>query len=140
MPNQFKIISWNKKVRDIYLYMNKEECVMQDDQGEIGKKLLSHIIDRLATNEVEVSDIKQILTVLSKTMTELTKVVEAWDVDIQAELAGEMLDTAPVMSPKTYMVKSTMTEYFRSNSKEAEDIFNKIVYDKNVFVTEVAEA
>ena len=73
-------------------------------------------------------------------MTELTKVVEAWDVDIQAELAGEMLDTAPVMSPKTYMVKSTMTEYFRSNSKEAEDIFNKIVYDKNVFVTEVAEA
>ena len=44
------------------------------------------------------------------------------------------------MSPKTYMVKNIMSEYFKSNSKEAEDLFNKIVYDKNVLVTEIAEA
>jgi len=113
---------------------------MKDEQGEVGKKLLTHIIDRLATNEVEVSDIKQILTVLSKTMRDLTKVVEAWDVDIQAELSGDMLDPGPVMSTKTYMVKNIMVEYFKGNSKEAEDLLNKIVYDKNVFVTEIAEA
>ena len=120
--------------------MNNEEYVMKDEQGEVGKKLLTHIIDRLATNEVEVSDIKQILTVLSKTMNDLTKVVQAWDVELQAELSGELLDSGPTMSHKTYMVKNTMSEYFKSNSKEAEDLFNKIVYDKNVFVTEIAEA
>ena len=119
--------------------MNNGEYVMKDDKGEIGKKLLTHIIDRLTTNEVEVSDIKQILITINKTMSELTKVVGAWDADIQAELAGEFL-SEPVMSSKTHMVKKIMTEYFKGNSKEAEDIFNKIVYDKNVFVTEVAEA
>ena len=113
---------------------------MKDEQGEVGKKLLTHIIDRLATNEVEVSDIKQILTVLSKTMNDLTKVVQGWDDEVHAELSGELLDSGPTMSHKTYMVKNIMSEYFKSNSKEAEDLFNKIVYDKNVLVTEIAEA
>ena len=33
---------------------------MNDEHAEAGKKLLTHIIERLTTQEVEVSDIKQI--------------------------------------------------------------------------------
>jgi len=116
---------------------------MNEEQSDVGKKLLSHIIERLTTQEVEVSDIKQILTVINKTMNELANVVETWDQDITAEKIEIQLESQldnPILTAKTYLVKQIMTEYFKSNSKEAEDILSKIVYDKNVLVTEVAEA
>jgi len=123
--------------------MNNGEYVMNEEQSDVGKKLLSHIIERLTTQEVEVSDIKQILTVINKTMNELANVVETWDQDITAEKIEIQLESQldnPILTAKTYLVKQIMTEYFKSNSKEAEDILSKIVYDKNVLVTEVAEA
>ena len=115
---------------------------MNDEHAEVGKKLLTHIIERLTTQEVEVSDIKQILTVINKTMRDLTSVVERWDEDITAEKIEIQLEEQLYNKPtqKTRMVKQIMSEYLKSNSKEAEDIFEKIIYDKNVLVTEVAEA
>lgn len=123
--------------------MNNGEYVMNEEQSDVGKKLLSHIIERLTTQEVEVSDIKQLLTVINKTMNELASVVETWDQDITSENIEIQLESQlnnPTLTAKTYLVKQIMTEYFKSNSKEAEDLFEKIVYDKNVLVTEIAEA
>lgn len=116
---------------------------MKDERGAMGKKLLGHIIDRLTTQEVEVSDIKQILITISKTVKELAGVVEQWDQDITAEKMEihfeEQLNNPPISS-KTYHVRKIMSEYFKSNEEEAIKILEKIVYDKNVLVTEIAEA
>tara|TARA_A100001391_G_C5028664_1_gene267748 strand:+ start:269 stop:592 length:324 start_codon:yes stop_codon:yes gene_type:complete len=99
--------------------------------------ILGHIITRLTDNEIATSDIKDMLVKLNSTMNEI---VEILDVVLIEEGTLEDFEKVKNIKSKKVLVEYVISDYFRNNKKEAEQLLNELLDKKALFTREIGES
>ena len=101
-------------------------------------EILTHMLDRLTDTEIATSDIKQMLITLNAAMQDIVSVVDL----MVAEDAGmyEFKEIQDIKSGKNSVTKYIISEYFRENPKEAEELLRELTEQKVLFVNEIGES
>ena len=99
--------------------------------------ILTHIISRLTDNEIATSDIKDMLMKLNSTMNEI---VEILDVVLIEEGTIEDFDKVKNIKSKKVLVEYVISDYFRNNKKEAEQLLEELLEQKVLFTRDVGES
>ena len=99
--------------------------------------ILGHIISRLTDNEIATSDIKDMLIKLNSTMNEI---VEILDVVMLEEATLEDFDRIKNIKSKKVLVEYVISDYFRNNKKEAEQLLEELLEQKVLFTRDVGES
>ena len=99
--------------------------------------ILGHIITRLTDNEIATSDIKDMLIKLNSTMNEI---VEILDVVLIEEGTLEDFEKVKNIKSKKVLVEYVISDYFRNNKKEAEQLLNELLDKKALFTREIGES
>ena len=99
--------------------------------------ILGHIITRLTDNEIATSDIKDMLIKLNSTMNEI---VEILDVVLIEEGTLEDFEKVKNIKSKKVLVEYVISDYFRNNKKEAEQLLNELLDKKALFTRENGES
>jgi len=100
-------------------------------------ELLSHMLERLADNEIATSDIKQMLVKLNATIQEVVQVLDIVIAEDGAYIEQRFDEN---MDRKTADTKYIISEYFKNNSSEAEELLEELTKQKVLFVHEVGES
>ena len=101
-------------------------------------KILTHMLDRLTDNEIATSDIKEMLIKLNATIQE---VVEVLDVVVDPDLNdNQAYSEIKKIKDKNILTEYVISEYFRTNPKEAEEMLEDLLEKKVLFTREIGES
>ena len=101
-------------------------------------ELLTHMLDRLTDNEIATSDIKEMLIKLNATIQEVVAVL-----DLVVTEDADMYEYREIQDKKlgkNSATKYIISEYFRENPKEAEELLRELTEQKVLFVNEIGES
>ena len=99
--------------------------------------LLGHIITRLTDNEVATSDIKDMLLKLNSTMNEI---VDILDIVLVEETGLEDMEKIKNIQSKNTLTQYVISDYFKNNREEAEEMLEQLLKEKVLFTKEIGES